>query len=316
MAARVLALLEAGRKCIVEYSNEVWNFGFRQGLHAIGMGAVLGIGSAGFYGRKSADVHKLWLDAFTAAGRAADLIRFVGWQEGTPTGQTSVLDYYKAQGYSFTYPTWMGIAPYYGVIIGGSSDTSTTRYRDFLMNGSNSTDPLSAAQFCDLNEYALLGINQDYVTSFSATVTAWNAANSASVLKVTYEGSQSNIGARSGVSGCTSADGPNYAGSSGLDGAGLEYSEALKRTNRHPRMVNLQYASMKQCLDAGFIRWSQFTCDQHWSQDGYWGARTFMDEVVGPGDGSGGSHDNRIDLDDEESDEAVKLYACLQWQSA
>jgi PKD repeat protein len=320
MANRVLALLEAGRKCIVEYSNEVWNFGFRQGLHAIGMGAVLGIGSAGFYGRKSADVHKLFLDAFTTAGRSGDLIRFVGWQEGTPTGQTSVLDYYKSQcvsqGYSFSYPTWMGIAPYYGYFIGGGSDPTTTRFRDFLMNGSNTTDPLSAAQFCDLAEYNLTGEVAGLVASFSATITAWNLANSGSVLKVTYEGSQTFTGARGGVSGCTSADGPNYAGSSGLDGAGLEYSEALKRTNRHPRMVNLQYESMKQCLDAGFSRWTQFTCDQHWSQDGYWGARTFMDEVVGPGDGSGGSHDNRIDLDDEESDEAVKLYACLQWQSA
>jgi hypothetical protein len=316
---RFLAVLGAGRKLIVEYSNEVWNFGFWQGQYAIDMGRVSGEGQAGFYARRSADVHKLALDACTAAGRASDLIRVVGWQEGNPSGQTAVLDAYKArcvaQSYSFSAPTWIAIAPYYGVDPGGGSDAATTQFRDFLMNGSNTMDPLSAAQLTDIGAYVLLTLVASYVQSFSSTVDAWNVANAASVLKVSYEGSQSFTGAQNSMSGRSSADGPNYPGTSGTDGAGLAWDSALRRLNRHPRMRNLQYASMKQCLDNGFIRWSQFTSDQPWTQFGYWGAREFANQVVGPGDGTGGSHNNRIDLNDAAACEAVKAYALVQWQA-
>jgi hypothetical protein len=49
---------------------------------------------------------------------------------------------------------------------------------------------------------------------------------------------------------------------------------------------------------------------------GYWGCREFFGQVVGPGNGTGGSFDNRTDLNSIALCEAVKLYAMQQWALA
>ncbi len=319
MATRILAVLNSGRKVMLEYSNECWNDGFHQRQYLLAKGRTSGLGAVVEYANRAADVHKLFLDAFTTAGRSADLVRMLPWQAANSSSGKDVLDAYKArcvaQSYSFAAPHHYAIAPYYGnnVGLGSSSNAWTTQFRDFLMNGSNTSAALAAAQIVDLAVEDLLGEVADWMTSSATMVTTWNTANSAAVAIGTYEGSQTFFGARNGMSGCSSGDGPNYAGTDGTNGAGLAWDSALKRANRHPRMANLQFKNMAQCLAAGYVAWTQFTCDRVWNQFGYWGAREFFNQVVGPGDGRSGGHDNRSDLDDEAASEAVKLWAMRQW---
>jgi hypothetical protein len=196
------------------------------------------------------------------------------------------------------------------------SDSVSTGFRDYLMNGSNSVDPLTAAQILDVVGWGLANLTGLGVTVSGALVDAWNTANSATVKKTCYEAGQSLFGAQSSISGCTSGDGPNYAGSSGLNGDGLIWEGALERANRHPRMTNLMYGSMKQCLDAGYTHYGEFTCDGTYTMFGYWGCREFFGQVVGPGNGTGGSFDNRTDLNSIALCEAIKLYAMQQWALA
>ncbi len=324
VATRVLATLTPGIKFRLELSNECWNFGFKQTFYFSGLGRVNGTSLQIEYAKRAADVHKIFLDAFTSAGRAADLVRLVAWQAYDSGTGKDVLDAYKsrcvAQGYSFTAPHEYAITNYFsGSDPGGGSDPAATRFRDFIMNGSNTPVPLTAAALIDLAAFALL--NPTYGTYAAALasanmVTAWNTANSASVRNTTYEGSQSMSGAEFSFSGKASADGPNYAGSNGLDGAGLMMNLAYARANRHPRMANAQRGSIKQCLDLGYAAWSQFGTLDMWGRYGYWSDTEYFNQPTGPGDGTGGSNNNLLDLNATVGSDAVKLYAEQQWIAA
>ncbi len=318
VADRVLAVLTSGIKFRLELSNECWNFGFKQTFYFSGLGRLNSTSGPIEYGRRAAQVHKRFLDKFTTAGRASDLVRLVAWQAFDSGTGHDVLDAYKAwcvaNSYSFTAPHEYAIASYFGQSDpGGGSDTAATRFRDFICNGSDTPVALTAAGIIDLAVFNLLDPVAGSLAAATASanmVTDWNSANTASVRNVTYEGSQGITGAEFSFSGKTSGDGPNYAGSSGLDGAGLMMDMAFRRANRHPRMGRAQLGSIQQHLDLGYASWSQFGSLDQWSRYGYWSDTEYYNQPIGDGES------NLADLDATVGSEACKLWAELQWIAA
>ncbi len=314
-ANRLVASTTSGTKVRLELSNECWNFGFTQTFYFDGLGRVNGTSLTTEYARRAAQVHKLWLDVYTAAGRAADLVRVVAWQAYGPASGKDVLDAYKAwcvaHSYSFSAPHEYAVTNYFsGSDPGTGSDTASTRFRDFLLNGSDDPVPLSAAGLIDFAAYDLYNGSTGCLsaaTASAAMVTTWNSVNTASVDIITYEGSQSMSGAAYSFSGMTSGDGPNYSGSAGTSGAGLMMSLAYARANRHPRIAYAQLGSIKQCLDLGYTAWSQFGTLSMWGQYGYWSDSEYYNQPIGNGES------NLADLDNIVGAEVPKLYAELQW---
>lgn len=85
-AARWAANLPAGVKLRVEWGNEVWNNQFRVFYYALYQAQQLGYTDAfpvaWYYMLRTFQVRKIYRDAFTAAGRAGDLVWSVGSQWG------------------------------------------------------------------------------------------------------------------------------------------------------------------------------------------------------------------------------------------
>ncbi len=181
------------------------------------------------------------------------------------------------------------------------------------MNGSDDPVPLTAAGLVDMAVYALLDGAVGTLAAATAAadmITQWNSDNTALVRNTTYEGSQSMSGAEFSFSGKTSGDGPNYAGTNGLDGAGLMMNLAFARANRHPRIGNAQYGSIKQCLDLGYSAWSQLGSQGLFQRYGYWSDAEYFNQPLGNGES------NLADLDNIVGAECPKLYAEIQWIEA
>ena len=331
VATRIAAALGAGLRCRVEFSNEVWNGIFRQFTQCLGGGQVLGLAAPGsfdnvlkYYGLRSAQIHKLFLDAFTTAGRPQDLVKVLAYQAaagGTGNSNTirdQYLTYAVAQGYAFNAPDEWAIAPYFGYMINpgtGGAGTNGERERDFLMDGSNSQTPISPLAILDVAEWALKSsqATQGWIDSHVSGLAAWNLTNGADCKLICYEVSHHLDGADQGISGRSSADGPNYPGTNGTDGAGLVWSNQLLAANRHPQMSYLHFESMKRLRDAGCELYNFFTCCATWGRFGSWGAQSYFGQPIGPGTGADGGNNNRLNLFQEVGSEAVKLWALQEW---
>jgi hypothetical protein len=105
--------LAPGHKLRVEYSNEVWNFGFSARYYARMRGALDKIGDFQWYAKRSHEIHEIAAAAFAAAGRPNDVVRVFGSQAGWvggggPTDQVAA--YCQKQGYPIDE---LAVAPYF-----------------------------------------------------------------------------------------------------------------------------------------------------------------------------------------------------------
>lgn len=306
------------RKCYVEYSNECWNSIFRQYTYCQGQGLVAAIGSSNFdkaikfYARRSAQVHELFRASFATKSRAG-LVKVLAHQS-TDYSNTTVrlneyLSYSTAQAYPFTVPDVSAIAPYFGTSINqGTSGAGSTseRKRDFYMNGSSTKSALDALQILDLVEYLQAAKSHPGIDGQRTLIDIWNAANSAAVKLVAYEGGQHLDGAdpldNSGSN--TSADGGTY---NSTDEA--TWDTTLAGVNRHPRMAYLYWTHLNYWLSKSGSQYVFYNATSRYIKSGYWGLLEYMTQPVGRGDGLLSSHDNRTTLSAITGNEAVKLYA-------
>ena len=105
--------LEAGLRCYVEYSNEVWNSQFAQAAHCEAMGIAAGLGNSPFqsrllyYSERSVDVFDLFAASFGGPDR---LVRVLATQAGNSWTAQQVLGHSNAHQSCDA----LAIAPYFG----------------------------------------------------------------------------------------------------------------------------------------------------------------------------------------------------------
>ncbi len=73
--------LDPARKIYIEYSNEVWNFIFKQAAYANGQAQAAGLSHPQWIGRRSVEIFKIWEEVFGGTDR---LVRVVGTQAVNP----------------------------------------------------------------------------------------------------------------------------------------------------------------------------------------------------------------------------------------
>lgn len=106
--------LDPSLKAYVEYSNEVWNYGFSQTGWAQRRGAALGLGDPEllrFYAQRSVEVFKIWEEVFGGRER---LVRVLATQFVNPWASEQVLTWKKAHEHADA----LAIAPYFGYEFG------------------------------------------------------------------------------------------------------------------------------------------------------------------------------------------------------
>jgi len=122
IAQECLANLPVGRQIRVEYSNEVWNFGFRQWEYARGEGALLGLRAQEYYADRSRQVHDIFVSVFSAAGRDSDVIRVFAGQHMNVDRTNSILNRCLNQGHPVDE---FAVAPYWNSVRDVETHAST-----------------------------------------------------------------------------------------------------------------------------------------------------------------------------------------------
>jgi hypothetical protein len=116
-AKMVKEKLHPSLKVYVEYSNEIWNYRFRQSQYARRAG--LGLGYSGdpfeagllFYAERAKEIFRVWEDVFGGSQR---LVRVLAAQSANPWTSEIILGHEKASEYADA----LAIAPYFGVDLG------------------------------------------------------------------------------------------------------------------------------------------------------------------------------------------------------
>jgi hypothetical protein len=102
VAAFLAANLSAGIKVHVEYGNECWNYAFNTNIWcALQNARITGTYSNSyeiFYANQAKAVHDQFLTAFTAAGRATDVVHLYGVFTGQPGNTVNILTQATANG--------------------------------------------------------------------------------------------------------------------------------------------------------------------------------------------------------------------------
>jgi hypothetical protein len=178
----------AGRKIYVEHQNEPWNFSppFQAWLFSTFM-TTMAVPSSliqfhdyrDYYIYRAIQVHKIFRDVFTAAGRGSEIMGTVNCQMNNgPSQVTPYLNFALAQGQPLDA---VACAPYYSLGMSGSGIANTVA-------AFNACDDDQAA------EMVLHDITYDstgmvtWIKSISDAVTAYNQANGKNAIMIGYEG--------------------------------------------------------------------------------------------------------------------------------
>lgn len=124
-ARMVKEKLNPDLKVYVEYSNEVWNYQFKQAHYAarVGQGMHLGdtLHEAGlyFYAKRATEIFQIWVDVFGSADR---LVRVLSAQNTNPWTSKKILSFKNA----YRYADALAIAPYFGSSLGKPENQNKT----------------------------------------------------------------------------------------------------------------------------------------------------------------------------------------------
>ncbi len=116
-AKMVKEKLDPSLKIYVEYSNEVWNFQFKQAHYAARVGQGMGFSenpfeaSLFFYAKRAKEIFTIWKDAFGGNDR---LVRVLAAQSSNPWTSEKILDFEN----SYESADALAIAPYFGGHLG------------------------------------------------------------------------------------------------------------------------------------------------------------------------------------------------------
>ncbi len=232
--------LDPSLKAHIEYSNEVWNFGFEQAGYARDQGVRLGLDSdqyiagAKYYSQRSVEIFKIFE---TVMGGTSRLDRVLAWQSpNTYTGEKVVTwkDAYKsADAYA--------IAPYFN---GGY---------DNLLNPSKASQivQMSQSQILDALQADIRGTIKNDIVGSS------NLARKYGLKLEAYEGGQHLISYQFG----------SYE---------PQITKLYADVNRNPRMKDLYKEYLDEWKQAGGGLFNQFNDVSTPSKYGSWGALEYL----------------------------------------
>jgi hypothetical protein len=235
VAAKLATTLPAGIKVHVEPGNECWNFGFFTYFWCKLQNArITGVSDGKydhFYVNQAKAIHDQFLAAFTAAGRASDLVRVVGLFTAGPNTTTEIAGYFQQLGGSFEEAC---VAVYTSGWPAVGYDTDQLPIFNAM-----TTDQL--LDYAELNA-VYGGEPDDYVAAHARALTA---AGFPAVKMTAYEGAAPASVPVDPPGVQPPANTPNYA-------------LRMNATKRHPRMyaILLQYAQAFQ--DVGLTLWNYF----------------------------------------------------------
>lgn len=244
-ATLVRDTLDAELKVYIEYSNEVWNYGFVQAHYAQERARELGIGPTErpwegggmYYSRRSVEIFRIWEDVFGGTER---LVRVLAWQAANPWWSENIVLPFED---CYQHADALAIAPYITMIVPAEGEGLTA------------------------DEVA--GWSLDQVFEYIETIalpecTSWmveqkRIADRFGLALIAYEGGQHLVG---------------VAGGENND----EMTALFKRANADPRMGGVYARYLDAWKEAGGGLFANFSSVGSWSKWGSWGLLQFEDD--------------------------------------
>ena len=232
MASYVKANLNPKLKIYIEYSNEVWNYGFKQAQYATEQGKILGIDGLQYYADRSLQIFNIWEQVF---GGSDSLVRIIGTQFYNPWVSERILSWKDLAKHTDA----LALGYYFGYEAGTLPDVDKT-----LMM---STDEL------------MMTIKNVYLPKTKAILSQQKViADKYALSLVAYEAGQHLSGAGTHP---TLGYLPNYQ----------PLTDKLIAANKHPMMeaLYLEFYSNWTEIGGGLINW--FASTGSFSKYGSWG---------------------------------------------
>lgn len=163
--------LDKRLKVYIEYSNEVWNFGFQQAHWAQDQGNALNLGDppgSRFYSQRAVAIFKIWEDVFGGRDR---LVRVLASQSANAWLSEQIVSWQDA----YKYADALAVAPYFGNDYGDPANADKT--------SGMTTDQLIAGLQNELN-----GTNRQRMLDQAAVARKYG------LQLVAYEGGQHLVG--------------------------------------------------------------------------------------------------------------------------
>ena len=245
-ATMVCEKLNPSLKAHIEYSNEVWNPGFRQNRYAAEKGIALGLAkepseAAWLYtSKRSVEIFRIFEGVFGGRKR---LVRILPAQSGNTFMARKILDYENASAHADA----LAIAPYVGLIVGGTAD----RY-----------NPLTADVVARWDVPTVLErLNSKSLPDAIESMRAFRELASAHGLDLlAYEGGQHLVGVRGAENNA-------------------QLTELFLAANADPGMGDI-YSRMFEAWKArGGSLFCHFSSVSKWSKWGSWGALQYFDDA-------------------------------------
>jgi hypothetical protein len=226
------------QKVYVEYSNEVWNSGFRVARYARERGTALTLGGTPydtqvrFYSRHSVEIFKIFEEVF---GGNARLVRVLAWQHADVANARQVIEFEKA----YEHADALAVAPYFGYEVG---------------------DPRNRAQTQKMTVEQILDAARDSIVRLrEITKKQLDTAKARGLKLVAYESGQGIVG----------------AGESEGDAA---LTALFTAANRSPRMKDLYLEDLAGWRDVGGGLINTYSATQQFNKFGSWGIREWQDQ--------------------------------------
>jgi hypothetical protein len=249
-ATMVRDRLDPSLKPYVEYSNEVWNWSFKQTHYAAEKGTELGLRDAGdgdggkamlrYYAQRSVEIFKIWREVFGGTER---IVEVLGIQGGNTWAGEQVLTWNNAYQYADTY----SIASY------------------FSGYGSKSglVEPQNVDKVLQMTPEQILDkMQMDIEHDRKGWIETRDLARRYGLTLTAYEGGVHLL------SWNMPAD------------KEPRVTELFKAVNRHPRMRELYRQYLNQWKEIGGGVLNQFTDVGGYSKYGFWGALEYQNQDI------------------------------------
>lgn len=237
MATVMKAQLNPGIRAWMEYSNEVWNWGFPQASYASQRGLSLGLTTDQyaavfmFHSRRTVECAKIFTSVFADESR---LVRVMGAQSAGSWWAGEMLKYNNA----YQFVDAVAIAPYFGGYMGGSGD-----YSRIKSQGVEGT----------INELRNTALPEAYgwIDACAAVAAQYNVA------LVAYEGGQHLVGVGAPMEDAT-------------------LNSIFDAVNRDPRMGQLYTDYLNYWKSKGGDIFVHFNNAMTFSKYGRWGSMEYL----------------------------------------
>jgi hypothetical protein len=263
IARRIRDNFPAGRKVLVELSDEPWNWGFRQSVtyQMLTRLSFPGKDWTNWSVHRTAQITQIFINEFNATGRGAEVVGLLNSQCAYPAMTQTILSNVQAQG--ITVPLWITAAPY----IDPDNNAATV-----AAYGAANTAQIIDLWIHDLYDSPTsIGVD---IQQHRAYIAAFNAATGANCQLYAYE---------CGIETCVP---------SSVNNAIAQTRDAVYHPNWW--IIEQDFYAWMQLM--GFVRASVYAYDMIYVDATDWGMYHGPVQPYGRGDGSDGKADNRLCL--------------------